>query len=300
MARPAKTKRMIAEETQNKTILDSVKTLKPDDVITEIGNLQVNLQGTLAGLSATITNKIEQMQNIDSAITLKKDELKELYDIEREAMSLEDLRTRIAEERENWTKEIAANNQRYAEEEKEREKKWARVEEQRQYEVNRNHRQRLDELETEFKRIKREEQIRAEDLKRQWTERENVLKNQEEEVMRIKEQAAQFDTKIKDAVAKAEAIATNAVKKHYEHQTELLKKDWDTDKKCFESSVVSFGVRERHLQEEVARLRSELRAAYDDTKEVTSKALESASQRQAAAAFQKAVESGSVPVAKAK
>lgn len=285
-----RTKRTIAEENQNRTIIESVKNLKPDDVITEIGNLQVGLQGTLAGLSATITSKIEQMQNIDSAISLKEQALRELYDIEKEAISLEEMRLRKSEEMANWDHEVATRQKQWDDEAKDHATQWTRLAEQRAYEANKLHKERVESLEADFRRIKRDESIRQEDLKRQWMERENALKNQEEEVLKLKEQVASFDEKVKEAVTRAEAVVSNSVKRTYEHQMQLMEKDHDAERKICQSKLASADATIKALQLQVQDLQTELRSVREDAKDVTAKALESASQRQTAAAFQRAVE----------
>ena len=48
-------------------VVEAVADLKPQTVIEEIGALQSKLQNTLAGLSAQISTKIEQMHNVEEA-----------------------------------------------------------------------------------------------------------------------------------------------------------------------------------------------------------------------------------------
>ncbi len=84
-AKGQRNKKVEAIEVQ--ATLDAVKNLDTGKVVSEVNNLQVTLQSTLADVSASITNKIQQIATIDEAIKLKQQRLKELYDIEAEAVS---------------------------------------------------------------------------------------------------------------------------------------------------------------------------------------------------------------------
>lgn len=207
---------------QSEKVLDVVSTLKPQTVIEEIGALQNTLQGTLAGLSAQISIKLEQMKNVEDAIVLKQQELNELYGIDAEALSLEEMREQHEQEETDWQKKCFERQAQLEDDEEERAKRWQREEEEHGYDMAQKKKRSQEEYNVEIATRRRAETIRQEDLEKQWKTREEILATQEKDVVALKAQVAGFDDRLKAETAKAEAIAVNRVKKEYEHEVVML------------------------------------------------------------------------------
>jgi hypothetical protein len=280
-----------AEATASKA-LAAVADLDAATVVAEVGELQVNLQTTLANLSAAITGKIEQMEQVDTAIGAKQSELTELYDIEQEAMSLDEVKQQREENDRNWENHVAEREKDWNDKESNRRQRWEREEEEHNYEVNRRTNRANEEHAALTAANRRREQIRQEDLERQWEEREEELKSREDELQKLRADAATFDEKIKAEVSKAEGIVGNRLKRQYEHEKELMERDIASQKALHAAEVQSLNQRIASLNEQLDEAQDALRAAQQDAKEVTSKALESASGRAVAQAVQKTVEMG--------
>jgi hypothetical protein len=280
-----------AEATASKA-LAAVADLDAATVVAEVGELQVNLQTTLANLSAAITGKIEQMEQVDTAIGAKQSELTELYDIEQEAMSLDEVKQQREENDRNWDAHVAEREKDWNDKESNRRQRWEREEEEHNYEVNRRTNRANEEHAALTAANRRREQIRQEDLERGWEEREEELKSREDELKKLREDAAAFDEKIKAEVSKAENIVGNRLKRQYEHEKELMERDIASQKALHAAEVQSLNQRIASLNEQLDEAQDALRSAQQDAKEVTSKALESASGRAVAQAVQKTVEMG--------
>lgn len=282
-----------AEESQAKAILESVKNLKPEDVITDIGNLQVGLQGTLAGLSAEISSKIEQMQNVDEAISLKEAELKTLYDIESEAVSIEQIKVNREEEDKLSEARRKERQAQWEEESKERDQKWIREVEEHQYRTKLNQRNTRDAFRNELEETRKEEALRKETLEKDWAEREQHLTSREDELSELREKVQGIDANIKSAVSKAEAVLNNRLKKDFEHQIQLVEMDANSKLALSKASEDSMRSTISSLSAQIKDLQDKLDAARHDAKEVTNQALQSASGRQVAQALQRVVDQGS-------
>ena len=76
-----KVTKKVAAETQ--AAVESVAGLTVNSVVGEIGSLQVEVQKTLADLSAKITGKLSDMDQIDTAIVAKKQQLQDLFGLEQ-------------------------------------------------------------------------------------------------------------------------------------------------------------------------------------------------------------------------
>jgi hypothetical protein len=275
---------------QSEKVLDVVSTLKPQTVIEEIGALQNTLQNTLAGLSAQISIKLEQMKNVEDAIVLKQEELNELYGIDAEALSLEEMRTQHEQEETNWEKRSLERQAQWEDDEEERAKRWQREEEDHGYEMAQKKKRSQEEYNVEIATRRRAETIRQEDLEKQWKSREEILAGQEKEVVALKAQVAGFDDRLKAETAKAEAIAINRVKKEYEHEVLMLKKDIESERTLNATKVSALDDTINGLQMQISDLQKQLSECRADAKEVTSAALRSASGRQAMQALQRVVD----------
>lgn len=278
------------EESQAKTILESVKNLKPETVINDIGNLQIGLQSTLAGVSAEISNKIEQMQQVDEAINLKKAELKDLYDIDAEATNLENIKNKTEEATQEFARQRDEREKEWEEEELEREKMWVRQEDEHQYTSTKNHREAEDTFQSRLTTKMKAESERAANLNRTWREREEELTSKENEYKELQEKVDDFDSKVKSEVSKAEAILSNRLKKDYEHQIKIIDMESNTKIALSNSQVKSMQENIIKLEEQIDDLQNQLDQSRADAKEVTNQALQSASGRQVAQALQRVVD----------
>jgi len=284
MAKGVKNKKIEATEAQ--VVLDSVKDMELTKVVSEIGNLQVSLQGTLAHLTATITNKIQQVEQLDTAIGLKEQRLQELHGIEKEAVSLDEMKAQKEEEARKWEKERDDRDAQWDEEEEERAKIWQRTEEDFKYTTEQAHKKVQDDFEAQLSKRNREELLRAEQLQRSWTERESALKAKEQEFTDLKAQVAGFDAKLKAEVSKAEAVLGNVMKKQHEHEMALLRKDSESEKNLSAAKISAMSDQMENLEKQIHDLQVQLVSARTDAKEVATQALQSASGRQVADALQ--------------
>lgn len=294
MARPRKK----ADEVNAAAILDAVKGLKPEDVVSQVGELQMRLQGTLAGLSAAIAGKVEQMQKVDEAIVLKTKELQELHNIDAVATTIEDMAAQQQEIQDDWDKQTEEKRAAWREEQAERMKKWQREQEEHEYTLAQMLKKKKDDIEAIISHAQRAEAIRQEDLTRKWQDREDELTSKEEEVQKLQEEVTGFEEKLKSEVNRAEKIVENSVKRHYEHQMELMKKDVDAADKLHAAEVGSLRSKVTSLEDEMKNLQRTLEAARQDAKEVTAAALESASGRRVTEALQKVVDGSNAPSTK--
>jgi hypothetical protein len=94
------------------------------------------------------------------------------------------------------------------------------------------------------------------------------------------------------------AVATNSVKKEYETKMVLAAKDYETAQKLSEQTVNSLKENIAKQQAQLEGLREQLEQAHRDMKEISAKALESASGRATTEALQRLLEKDQVVGAK--
>lgn len=274
-------------------VLDASQQMDASTVVAEIGALQVSLQTTLAGVTASITEKIEKNRQMDEAIALKEARINELHGIEKEALQLEEVKLRRLQEEADLKTSRDATLKQWAEQDAQRAQQVKREQEEYDYKVKTERTRQTEEFAAEVARLKRVEALHEEELKRNWTQREVELQSKESEVTELRAKVASFDETLKAAVSKAEAIVGNTLKREYDNQAKLLQKDIEAEKNLHAAQIDSLNGKITGLTSQIATLQTQLEEARKDAKEVTAAALQSASGRDVTNALQKAMETNS-------
>lgn len=287
-----KTKRKQIEQNEARTVLETVKGIDLQTVLKDVTTLQLTVQKTLSELSATVTNKVQQVEHLDTAIELKDSRLQELHNIEREAVSLDDLRAQREDERLKWERERAEVYAKWGEEDADRAKKLKREQDEYAYNVQQEQKKAKDEFAAQVAQSKRDESVRAETFKREWEAKDAAIKAREQEFSSLQAQVAGFDQRLKAEVQKAEAVVGSVVKAKYEHEAALLKKDADAAKSLADMRIAALNEQIGGLQSQIEDLHTQLISARQDAKEVANEALKSAASRQLAETLQRVVTEG--------
>jgi len=138
--------------------------------------------------------------------------------------------------------------------------------------------------------VERENREHQEGLTKDWADRETELKKRENELIELRQQVANFPEVVKKEVNAAVAIATNSVKKEYETKMVLSSKDAETAGKLAAQEATALTATISKLNHQVDDLKVQLEQAHRDVKEISAKALDSASGRTTMEALQKVLE----------
>jgi len=101
---------------------------------------------------------------------------------------------------------------------------------------------------------------------------------------------AEIPELIKKAENAAAAVVGNSVKKEYDTKSQLQQKDMDSAQRMFEMEVSSLNKQITKQNEQIETLNTKLEQAQKDIKEISSKALDSASDRVAMQALRGVLE----------
>jgi colicin import membrane protein len=290
MARTKTTKSRAATQAKEDQVLGAVATLNPKNVSDTIGETQVQVQETLAGLSAKILEKLQLLRQVEDSIQLKNDQLKEYHDIEAKVIELDELQAEIDAKYEEWEQEQARKKREFAEQQAERNRAWKREEEEYDYQKRMERRQKEDEFSAILGQKEKENRERQEQLEKNWKEREVDLARREGELAELREKVAGIPELIKKEVNAAVAIATNSVKKEYETKAQLAQKDAETAEKLASQQIQALQSTIDRLNQQVDGMRQELEQAHQRVSEISARAVDSAAGRSTIEALQRALE----------
>lgn len=279
-----------AAKIQQEQVVTAVKGLNFDSVSKSITETQVEVQRVLADLSGRVMERLQELENLEEVIKVRSEDLGRLHQIEVKATTLDELEEQIKEQRRAWEEEQQGKKREFAEQQSERNKAWKREEEEYQYKKTMENRKAEDVFKALMEQQQKQNKDRQELLEKQWAERESELTKRETELAELKAYKEAVPEMIKKAVNAEVAIATNSVKKEYETKMTLAAKDAETEKRLADQTIKSMQQTIGELQAQVAGLKSSLEQAQRDVKEISAKALESASGRSTTEALQRIME----------
>jgi hypothetical protein len=268
-----------AEELRQREILAAVSGLNLEGVSSTIAATQAEVSRSLAELSAKLVDRVQELQNVEKAINLKREELTTLYGQEAAMLDKDDLLAQIEAQREEWEEEQARKKREAEVERSERAKQWAREEEEYEYTLKQDRKKAEDAFAYKMAEQQRANKDKQEQLTKDWAEREAELKKREQELVDLRNQVAGIPELVKKAVNADVAVATNSVKKEYETKLVLASKDAETDKRLAAQEVAALKQTIEKLTTQCVELKAQVDQAQRDMKEINTEALRSASGR---------------------
>lgn len=272
-ATPTKKSEIQAAETA--VVVEKVSKLKSPGVVQAFTDLKLKVHAEIDKLSASVSEGIRTLEEVGSAIEAQQNRLQELYAIEKEALTLDEVRgLRLAEEA------------RFEAYQADLEIRREREEEEYQYNLSRDRQAEIDAYDDTVRTRDRVDAEKAEKKARALAEREAAVAAQEAELASLRSLVEAHPVAIEAAVKKAEAILGNVLKRDYEHKTQIALKDFEAAHKVANQEIVALRDRLGSCQATIDSLNSALDRARAEVREIAAKAVESASGQQALAALQ--------------
>jgi chromosome segregation ATPase len=275
---------------QEAEVLNSVKEVSFDTVTNELATVQVEVQRTLADLSGKLTAQLGILDDVQKAIALKREELKQLHQIEVTATTLDELQAQIKDTQTQFEEERAQWKRNFAEQQSEARKAWAREEADYKYTTEQKHRKHEDTMQLAFEQKEKANRDKQEQLEKNWLERETNLKKAEQELAELRAFKEAYPEMVKKAINQDVAIASNSIKKEYEHKAQIAQKDAEMEKRLADAQALSDRQTIEKMQVQIVDLKEQITNAHQRVADISTKALDSASGRATTEALQRMME----------
>lgn len=285
--------------------------LSLENVVKDITQLRSSVGKTLSQIAENLESEVDKYQQVKKAIEEKEKELTEIYDIQRQAVSLaalietqqrrrDEFEAGMARQREELDAEITQTRAQWDTERKAREgelkeqaaidaKARQRERDEYQYKFTREQQQAKDQFADEKARIERDLTLRREELERQLSEREAVVAAKEKQLAQLAERVGRFPAELEAAVAMATKEAAERAKAESASREELLKQQFAGEKNVQAARIAALDAAVKDQAEQVKQLAARLEKAYGQVQEVAVRAIEGASQSKAFAGLQQAL-----------
>lgn len=249
-------------------VVEKVSKLSAENVIKDMGKLQLEAQNALAELSGKIVTGVNTLNDVNVAIGHAKLRLQELYNIESEAVNLDEVRQEIEDARSAWNDELERLND-------------LKQKQEAEYSYKLTIKRRDDEDKVAANHKIREEALKLKELE---------AKNREVEFVELRKQVEGFPALTKKEVDREVVIVTNTLKRNYEHEKALASKDSENAAREHLFGIQALKTQVEQLLSHQSTLYEQLETATNNAKEIANAALQSRSGQDSLQAVQKVLE----------
>jgi hypothetical protein len=224
------------------------------NVTANLERLKADLAHGVDALAATFLEESRKMEDVQSAIRVLEERLKDLHDIEDAAVNIEDL-----------LKTQEARKEQFAAEYDRMKLERARAEEEYAYE--RAQQRKKDEAE----RAEREAEL---------ARREEWFRQNEKEFVRLQKEVEASPAKLEQAAAKARAEAAEATRRDMDIAHNLFVKETEGERRILETRLAHFEDVVKRQNEEIISLKAAAERASRQVQAIAEKSLDAASGKQ--------------------
>jgi hypothetical protein len=263
----------------------------------------------LADVSDRLASEASRFRSIQKAVESKEGELKELYGIEKAAVSLaalieaqnqkrtefeqamsterDRLQTEIDALRAEWDKEKKAHDAELKERDAGEKKARDREREDFIYNFKRDQQTMKDKLADEKAALEKDIAVKREAFQQEFAEREKNIAEHEKELADLRARAATFPKEMEAAVAQAVKEASDRLKIEAKNREDLLRKEFEGERNVLTARNDTLEKVNKDVFSANAKLAQQLESAYQKVQDIAEKTVEGTSQAKTLADLQK-------------
>jgi hypothetical protein len=297
------------EEKKTEEALKVAKEIAPEGIDRELGGLKSEIGKMLAGISEQLGAEAARFRSVQKAVESKEQELKELYGIEKAAVSLvalieaqnqrrADFESQMAREKEELENEIESRRAAWEEEKKAHEtevkerdaaekKLQDRAREDFNYSFKREQQAIKDKLNDEKTTLEKEIKLKRETFDKEFAEREKALAEREREFAELRARVSAFPKELETAVNQAVKEATDRLRLESKSREDLAHKQYEGERNVLAARNESLERANKDFLTANAKLAQQLEAAYQKVQDIAEKTVEGSSQARSLAELQK-------------
>jgi hypothetical protein len=283
-------------------------TLATEGVVKSIGELRSTIGKTLTQLSDRLEEEVSKYVQIQRAIVAKGAELKEIYDIQKNASTLtalieaqqnrrDEFEASLAAEKEELTAEIEGTRSEWESEKKAREteakdrlaaeqKRREREQEEYRYAFAREQQLAKDRFADETAKAEKALADKVAEAQRQMAAREKAVAEREQELKDLRARVDALPKELETAVAQAVKETSERHRADATAREELLKREFAGERNVLTTRITALEQVAKEQAEHITRLSSQAEKAYVQVQDIAVKAIEGSSASKSFASLQ--------------
>lgn len=237
---------------QESSVLSKANQYSTESILKKIGELELATHEWLGKLVEALSKEVQKFRELQEAVTIEEQRLKEVHQVGVEANALTDLIEAQKEKTLEFEEEIKAKR-----------KLWES--EQKDFEYERSVLRRKEEDEYEEKRGAKERELKA------WEDR---LKETEAELKELRMSKEQSKKTLEEDTEKARTEGMESVKKEEMVKAQLLAEKTNSERQISEHTLKYLKDRLAEQESTITRLKNELTSANQGVKDIAIKVIE--------------------------
>jgi hypothetical protein len=297
------------EEKKSEEAIKVATGIQPEEIDREIGQLKAEIGKMLAEVADRLASESSKFRSIQKAVNSKENELKELYGIEKAAVSLAalieaqnqkraDFETQMNREREElqaeidglrtaWDAERKAHDLEVKERDASEKKARDREREDFTYAFKREQQAIKDKLNDEKITLEKEIKLRRETAEKDLAEREKTVAEKERELAELKAKVLAYPKELETAVGQGVKDVGEKLKLEAKNREDLIRKEFEGERNVLAAKNESLEKACKDLNLANAKLAQQLEAAYQKVQDIAEKTVEGTSGSKSLAELQK-------------
>jgi hypothetical protein len=299
------------EEKKIKEAVEVTDALSTEGIVREVSTLKLEIGRLLSQLSDRLEEEVSKYRQVQQAIEAKQQELQDIYEVEKSALSLaalieaqhqkrqqteaelaarkEELTREIETLRAEWGKEKKVHEAEIKERDTGEQKRREREKEEYLYAFQREQQLAREQFEDEKARLEREIAYRREQMERELADREKAIVEKETELSELRKQVSVFPKELQSAVSQAVREAVQRVESEAKNREELLKKEFDGERNVLNTRIEALEKTVAEQNEQIAKLSQQVEKAYSQVQDIAVKAIEGTSRSQSLTSLQQLI-----------
>lgn len=229
------------------------------DIIHNVSDLKIQVSESLENLTKTLLHERAKLSELQEAIIIEQNRLKEAHDITISANSLEALllaqnkkkeefeqwielekdkfKSEMSEKKASWAKESQEYEQTRKEKIELHKKEWSRLEEEYEYQKKITQQKDSDEYQLKKELLHRELQDKKKKFEEEISSRESKITSQEQEILDLRMFKDEAENKLQNRIEEAKKQLIAETEQKYKYQSELLQKETDAESSLLKQKI---------------------------------------------------------------
>lgn len=279
---------------QEKAILEKERAIEQANQLTPASfeqNLQLlkkQVDEQVASIGQQLTGSVQQLHDLQSAIEYEKENLQEMYQINKTAHTLDtlllahqrqqtDFKEHMDQQKLRWELEKKQFSDELKETQRLQKNAWQREKDEYTYQTMLQREK--EQHEYESKKAKQDDELEQtrEQLSREFSQREAAIAAKENELAQLQQQVAAFPESLADKLAACEQAVQERLTREHKFQFDLLLKERDGERRLSEQTIKSLEAKIHSQEQLIHELSEKANRSLSQVQDIAVKAIEGAS-----------------------
>jgi hypothetical protein len=278
-------------------LVNKAKQTNADSIVNVLANLKLDIIKQIDGLSEQLISEFTKLTEIQEAVAIEQNHLKELYDINETTKTLSALILAQQEKKDSFEQHIEEETERFEQEMEQKKEQWKQQQEaltaeykeiKEQLEKNRKREEEDYKYNLDLKRKKEADEYMLKktalekeliDMRGDLDKRAEVIKNQEVEFVSMQQKIVGFAKEIAEVREETAKNISNQLETQHNHTIALRDKEVEGECKLSEQKIVALESKIKEQEQLVLQLTQKADTVVTQIQAIACRALDTSAQR---------------------